>query len=483
MTASKVLFFCCLSFIFGIFVASFFNFSFPVLFLVLILALFLISIFSKYQNFLVAGICLLFFVLGIWRYQSYLSKVKSQEIKNFIGKEISIFGIIDEEPRIKEKTIIFSVMTEKGKILVKTGRYPEFEYGEKIKITGILKEPESFSGFDYKNYLLKNGILVEIDFPKIEKLKENFGNPIKRELIHLKGKLKSSLKENLPVLHAGILEALLFGEEEDISNEWKEKLNKTGTRHIVAVSGMNITIVSFLVLNFLLFFGFWRKQAILLSLFLIFLYVLMIGAPVSAIRAAIMGTLLLIAQYLGRQSESSRIIFLAGAIMLFLNPLLLRYDIGFQLSFLATLGLIYLSPVFQEIFKKFPNFLEARNNLVSTLSAQAFAFPILLYNFGQFSLISPLPNILILWLLPFLTIFGFVFSFLGIFSKTLGYLLSFPAWLFLSFILKVIDFFSKIPFSSINLKINPIFLFLSYLILLSLTFYFQRKINQPIFLR
>jgi competence protein ComEC len=209
----------------------------------------------------------------------------------------------------------------------------------------------------------------------------------------------------------------------------------------------------------------------------------MIGAPSSAIRAAIMGTLVLIAQYFGRQSESSRIIFLAGATMLFLNPLLLRYDIGFQLSFLATLGLIYLSPVFQEIFKKFPNFLEMRNNLISTLSAQTFVFPILIYNFGQFSLISPLPNILILWLLPFLTIFGFIFSFIGIFSKILGYLLSFPAWFFLSFVLKVIDFFSKFPFSSINLKVNIIFLLLSYLILFFLTFYFQRKISQPIFLR
>jgi competence protein ComEC len=483
MTPSKILFYFCLSFIGGIFFSSFFKVSFSLLISILIFAVFLISVFPKSQNLLVFGFCILFFVFGIFRYQSYFSKIQNQEIKNFIGTEISIFGIIDEQPRVGEKIITFPVKTEKGKILVKARRYPEFEYGEEIKIAGTLKEPESLSGFNYKNYLLKDGILAEIDFPQIEKTGENFGNPIKKILIFLKERLKNSLKENLLPLHSGILEALLFGEEEDIPKDWKEKLNKTGTRHIVAVSGMNITIISFLILNTLLIFGFWRKQAISLSLILIFFYVLMIGAPQSAIRAAIMGALVLIAQYFGRQSESSRALFLAAAAMLFFNPLLLMYDIGFQLSFLATFGLIYLSPVFQEIFKKFPNFLELKNNLVSTISAQTFVLPILLYNFGQFSLISPLPNILILWLLPFLTIFGFVFSFIGIFSKTLGYLLSFPAWLFLSFILKVIDFFSKIPLSSIDLKVNLIFLLFSYSILFFLTFYFQRKINQPIFLR
>jgi hypothetical protein len=142
MTLSKALFYFCFSFIGGIFIASFLEIPPFVLFSFLIIALILISLFPKSQKFLVFGFCILFFVSGIFRYQNYLSKIQNQEIKNFVGKEISILGIVDDEPKIREKSIIFPLKTEKGKILVKAKRYPEFEYGEKVKISGILKEPE-----------------------------------------------------------------------------------------------------------------------------------------------------------------------------------------------------------------------------------------------------------------------------------------------------------------------------------------------------
>lgn len=192
----------------------------------------------------------------------------------------------------------------------------------------------------------------------------------------------------------------------------------------------------------------------------------MIGAPASAIRAGIMASLLLIAQYFGRFSTASRAIIFAATLMLLQNPLILRLDIGFQLSFLATLGLIHLQPILSDYFKKIPNFFQLRNNLSATLSAQTFVFPILVYNFGQISIISPITNILILPLIPFLTILGFIFSFIGIFWQILGQFFSWPAWLLLTYILKIIDFSSKIPFASLIFKnIHWIFLIISYLIL------------------
>jgi competence protein ComEC len=481
MTLSRTLFFCSLSFIGGIFIASFFKISLPILLSILIVALLLISVFPKSQGFLVLGFCILFFAFGIFRYQNYLSKIKNQEIKNFIGKEISIFGIVDEEPKIKEKTITFSLKTDKGKILVKTRRYPEFEYGEKVKITGILKEPEAKNSFNWKNYLLKDGILVEMDFPEIEKTGENFGNSIKKISIFLKKKIEEVIKQNLSPLHSALLKSLLFGEEEEIPFEWKEKLNQTGTRHIAAVSGMNITIISNLILSFLLFLGLWRHHAFYLSIFLISFYVLMIGAPSSAIRAAIMGILYLTAQYFGRLSSGERPVVFAATLMLFFNPLLLRYDIGFQLSFLAILGIIYFSQFFFEKMKNFPKLI--KESLTSTLSAQIFTFPILIYNFGQISLISPFTNVLILPLLPTITILGFIFSFFGMIWEILGYLFSFPCWLLLSYLLKVVELCSKIPYSFLTLKVNFLFLLISYSILIPLALYLNKKFSQPLFLR
>jgi competence protein ComEC len=480
MTPSQILFYFCLFFIAGIFVASFFKFPFAFLLLISTLSLILISIFPKSRSLLFFAFCVLFFVFGIFRYQNYFSKIQNQEIKNFVGKEVSIFGIVDDEPKIREKSIIFPLKTEKGKILVKAKKYPEFEYGEKVKISGVLKEPEAKDSFNWKNYLLKDGILVEMDFPEIEKTGENFGNPIKKFSIFLKKKIEEAMRENLPPLHSALLKSLLFGQEEEIPFEWKEKLNQTGTRHIAAVSGMNITIISSLILSFLLFLGLWRHHAFYLSIFLISFYVLMIGVPSSAIRAAIMGILYLTAQYFGRISSGERPVVFAATLMLLFNPLLLRYDIGFQLSFLAILGIVYFYQFFFEKFKKSPKLI--KESLASTLSAQIFTFPILIYNFGQISLISPLSNVLILPLLPVITILGFIFSFFGIIFESFGYFFSFPCWLLLGYLLKVVDLCSKIPYSFLVLKVNPIFLSICYLILVPLALYLNKKFSQPAFL-
>ena len=481
MTPSKILFYLCLSFVGGIFVASFFKISLPLFLSILTLVIFIISVFQKSQNLLVLGFFVLFFAIGIFRFQNYFSKIQNQEIKNFVEKEISIFGIVEDEPKIREKSIVFPVKTEMGKILIKARRYPELEYGEKVKITGVLKNPDAKGSFNWKNYLLKDGILVEMNFPEIERTGEKSGNLIKKFSIFLKKKIEEAVKQNLPPLHSALLKSLLFGEEQDLPFEWKEKLNQTGVRHIAAVSGMNITIISSLILSFLLFLGLWRHHAFYLSIFLISFYVLMIGAPSSAIRAAIMGILFLTAQHFGRIASGERSVVFSATLMLLFNPLLLRYDIGFQLSFLAILGIIYFYQFFFEKLRKFPKTI--REGLSSTLSAQIFTFPILIYNFGQISLISPLTNLLILPLLPVITILGFVFSFFGTILQPIGSFLSFPSWFLLSYLLKVVDLFSKIPFSFLALKVNFLFLLVSYSLLVFLALHLNKKFSQPIFLR
>jgi competence protein ComEC len=444
-----------------------------------------------------------------------LSKIENSPLQKFIEKEVTLIGLINEEPEIKERSIKFEVKINKieEKILVTTNRYPEYQYGDKLKITGKLEEAQEFAaskeaslapsgreGFNYKNYLLKDGILAVMNFPKIELvdasaqlsvnpelaewIEKNQGNFLKKSLISFRQKLEESLNKTLSRPHSAILEALLFGKEENISKNWKEKLNLTGTRHIAAVSGMNITIISDLIFGFLLWLGLWRHQAFYFSTILIIFYILMIGAPASAIRAGIMGLLLLTAQHFGRFSTSSRAIVLAATLMLFQNPLILRWDIGFQLSFLATMGMIHLQSVLQDFLKKIPKFFQLRNNLSTTLAAQIFVFPILIYNFGQISIISPLTNIFILPLIPIITILGFIFSFLGIFWQQLAQILSWPAWLGITYILKIVDFSSKISWASLIFKnIHWIFLIISYSILAIIVRRLQERFARPSFLR
>jgi len=422
MTVSKILLYFCLFFIGGIFISSILNISQLITLGFLILGLILISVFWKYKKLKVIGFCILFLILGILRHETLELRIIKSELKQFNDSEekITLIGIVSDEPDLKEKSQRLTVKaeslnetkTEEGKVLIALYRYPEYKYGDKIKAIGELKTPsDDINGFNYRDYLQKDGIYSVMDFPKIEIIGQNFGSPIMKTLFSFKNKFKETAQKFISPPQEGFLEALVFGDEENLSKEWKDKLNLTGTRHITAVSGMNITIISVLLLNFLLALGLWRSQAFYFSIILLILYILMIGAPASGVRAGIMAGVFLTAQHFGRMSAASRAVVFTLTLMLFLNPLLLKLDVGFQLSFLAILGMIYLQPIFSDFFKKIPNFkfFPLKTTLSATLSAQVFTLPILIYNFGYISIISPIANILIVPFLAPITILIFIF--------------------------------------------------------------------------
>ena len=482
MTASKIFLYFCLSFILGIFISSMLG-SLPgsevyLLLPGLILGIFLISLFWQCKKFVVIGFCILFLVLGISRHQMAENQSTKHEIPaspaggRNTDEIITLTGIIAEEPDVREKIQKLTIKTEEiQRVLVTTNRYPEYKYGDKLKITGFLETPPVFEGFNYKDYLKKDGIYSVMNWPKTELTGSGFGNPAMGILLSFKYKFKETVRRFVSPPEAGILEALIFGDEGQISNEWKEKLNITGTRHIVAVSGMNITIIASLILSFFLALGFWRGQAFYFSIILLTLYILMLGAPASALRAGIMGGILLLGQNSGRMVQSWRLLFFAATFMLALNPLLLRLDVGFQLSFLATLGIIFLQPIFSNWFRKIikPEFkiFPVRTTLSATLSAQVFTWPILIYNFGYISLVSLITNILIVPILAPLTVLIFLFGLVSMPFYFLGWIFYLPVWLGLAYLVKIIDIFSSIPFASLGMEnIHWLWLLVSYLILI-----------------
>jgi len=460
----------------------------------LIFGLILISVLLKYKKIAIAGFCILFLTLGIWRHQEAETQISKSKLQIYNDKNelITLIGVVSDEPDIWDKSVKLKVTPKEffqnstgqesekleidgepinasGNILITTRRYPEYQYGDKLKITGKLEAPVAdINGFNYQDYLKKDGIYSVMSWPEIELLGKGFGNPVMNILFSFKNKFKETAQNFISPPQEGFLEALIFGDENNISQEWKNKLNFTGTRHIAAVSGMNITIISALLLSFLLSLGFWRNQAFYFSVILLVLYILMIGAPASAVRAGIMGGLFMAAQHLGRMSAASRAVVFASTIMLFFSPLLLKLDVGFQLSFLAIIGMIYLQPIFSEFLKKIPNFkyFPLRTTLSATLSAQVFTLPILIYNFGYIPLISPITNILIVPFLAPITILIFIFGFGGIIFYSLGFILSLPTWLVLTYLTKVIDIFSQFPFASLKIEnVSWVFLVIAYLIL------------------
>ena len=466
----------------------------------LIIGIFLISLFWPRKNPVVIGFSVLFFVLGIWRFQAADLHFQNNNLKEYVGREekIILVGVIDDEPKTGQKSSALTLRAEllmlgekhtiiRGRILINTARYPEYHYGEKIQVRGFLEYPsEDIDGFNYKKYLKKENIYSIMNWPETELIGTGFGNPLMQKLYSFKNKFEEGSRSLMPLPQEGILEALVFGDESNITKDFKEKLNLSGTRHITAVSGMNITIIASLILPFMLSLGFWRQHAFYITVFLLIFYILVVGASASAVRAGIMAFVFLFAQHMGRFSSAGRAIVFSATLMLFQNPFILFSDVGFQLSFLAIMGIAYLQPIFAILFAKIPdvNFFPLKSTLIATLSAQVFTIPILIYNFGYISLAAPLTNILIVPFLAPATILVFLFGLSSFLFFPLASLLFWPAWLFLTYIVMVIDYFSKIPFAALSFNnISLIWFVAVYSSIGFITWKLNKKYSSPIFLR
>jgi len=249
MTKSKIFLYFCLSFIFGIGSSSFFRISQILLLGLLILAIILITVLRRQKKIIIIGFCILFFIVGILRYQKIESGIMNNELRKYNDsiEKVALVGVVMNEPDVKEKVVILTIgveqltinnkqLTVNGRVLVTANRYPEYDYGDKVAIIGKLKSPsEDIEGFNYRNYLLKDKIYSVMEWPEIKLLGKGFGSKFMATLFSFKNRFKETTSKFLPFPQEGFLEALLFGDEENISKEWKEKLNITGTRNIAAV--------------------------------------------------------------------------------------------------------------------------------------------------------------------------------------------------------------------------------------------------------
>ena len=268
--------------------------------------------------------------------------------------------------------------------------------------------------------------------------------------------LTNILARLLPDPHAGLLAGLLFGTKATLPKELYNQLVSTGTIHIIALSGMNITILINLVANTIhSFVG--KKVASVFTIGVIVWFVWFVGPSATIIRAAIMGSLTLIALVFGRQQWALLSLALAVGGMLVLNFSWL-FDISFQLSVLATLGII----LFGKTMKTHGNggfFIKAREevfyflkqNFQLTLAAQVFTVPLIFFHFHRLSLIAPITNVAIAWVIPLVTTLGWVASIAGWIYLPLGFLPAWMSWVLLEYLVRTVQTLSRVPFASVGL--------------------------------
>ncbi len=374
--------------------------------------------------------------------------------------ELSHFrGTVVEQPDIRDGSARFVLS---GGVLLVTERHAGHRYGDILEIKGRIVPPEPFDGFDYPGYLAKDGIRLVAYHPEVEKVGHE--RTIWSLPISLKEKAVANLRSSLPEPHSSIAAAMLLGEKRGISSKWQEKLSAVGIRHVTAVSGLHVTVAA--AIATILFAGLGGRRKTFFVIGTIFIFVLMTGMQPSAIRAGMMGGCLAVAGLVGRMSSSSRNVLSAASLMLLFNPLLLKYDMGFQLSFLAVIGIIRLSPSIGERLHFLPSI--AREVTAMSLSAYIFTLPVALYHFGQASLVFPVANLLIVPILHLVMMLGLAFIFLSLVFAPIASVAAVPLWILLSYFIGVVDLLSGLSWASVAVgSVGPALTAAFYLVLLT----------------
>ncbi len=444
MRLYNLAFYFCIFFILGVLVAGLkFNLLLICLLTLLggILFLFIGFIKNKKEFFWLAGL-FLSIILGSFYYLIW-DKAQNKSVNIIFNQNIVFNGLViaDPERGNQQKLVIELEPPYQGNVLVKEKAYPSFNYGDGIKIEGVIKKPESQS---YADYLAKNGIFGVVDYPKSELVVVNQGSKIKTLLFEIKQKFVANFQKILPQEKAAFLSGIILGERAEFSQELKDAMSKSGTTHLVALSGYNISIIVLALSGFLTCF-FSRRLTFILTILTILGFTIMTGAEASVIRAAIMGFIALLAGQIGRARSIRNAIVLAAFIMIIFNPMVLNFDVGFQLSFLALIGIVYLEPTLRKILKinEDDGLLGWRKNFLTTTSAQLAVAPLLIINFSQFSLSSLLANVLILEAIPITMFLGFISGGIGFIFRPISFILGWFMNLILGYELWIIEVFAK----------------------------------------
>lgn len=370
----------------------------------------------------------------------------------------------------------YGISEEYGKVLLNFAMHSNIVRGSITRIKCTLKSPKEFNDFNYQKYLLMHKVnyICNVNSYKLIGYNNNFLNKI----ASVRRQLEGNISKMMPAPESGLANGLIFGGDDRLSKELQNSFAITGMSHIVAVSGYNVSIIVFAVIAVGIFFGFWRKQAALLSVIAVIIFVAMIGFPASGVRAAIMGTIVLFSVVFGRVTNSLNLVIIASTFMLLWSPLQLRYDVGFQLSFLAVIGILTIYPIFEKLIVIKYKAFTLTEIFFLTISAQIFVLPIIVINFHIFSFSSIITNLLVLPILPITMLLVFFASIFSTISFFIAYLFIWLAYFLLYYEIFIIEFFANQKWSNLVIENFPISLsILYYLALFTIIYYFKKRLK------
>ncbi|MSU75973.1 ComEC family competence protein [Patescibacteria group bacterium] len=385
--------------------------------------------------------------LGVWRVAAAPLSAPPGDIYEVAKRTVKGTGVVLGFPQYtngrQQAVVKLEARGYSGKTLVTLEPYPALSPGDVVSFEGSLKEPKAFEGFDYQKYLAKDGIYTVAYNPKLkitghQSTLDRIIYPVRQAFLERLGRLYQE-----PV--AGFLSAILIGERSGLPDSLQSAFRKTGTVHVMALSGYNISILIAAVIAIL-----GRSLSVIwISFFIIFAFVILVGPSPSVVRAALMGSFLLLGQIFGRPQLAMLACMVTAAAMLANNPWSLRYDLGFDLSFLATLGILAWEEPVRNLLTWLP---EGIKEIVSaTVSASLPTTPLIALTFGTVSLISPVANVLVVPAIPWLMLGAFVSAVVGLVVMPLASVIALFVQFVTEFILGTVDFLANIPGGSITL--------------------------------
>jgi competence protein ComEC len=385
-------------------------------------------------------------------------------------EDIEIFGLVISEPDTREFNTRVIIQIEKFKIhnqefypkeekaLLILSRYSDINYADKIIFYGKPKKPENFYNengleFDYVNFLAKDNIYTILSYPKKIEIIKNHDFNFTGEIFKIKQNFIFNVKKIIPSPESELLGGILLGIKTALGQEIETAFRRVGLIHIVVLSGYNVTIIAEAILRSLFFLP--QIFSVLLGSFFIIIFSIMVGSGATVIRASIMAILALVARLFYQKYNVNKALFLAGFVMLLQNPKILLHDPSFQLSFLATFGLINFGKKMDEKIKFITSKFNIKELTIATVSTQIAVLPLLVKMTGEVSVISLPVNLIVLPTIPFLMLTGFlsgVFSFINIqIFNWIANLFGYVTYFGLKYIIEISLYFSNFDFAVLKL--------------------------------
>ncbi len=401
---------------------------------------------------------------------------QGSDIARHNGFSGTITGLVASQPRLRGDRIQLRLDSEtifvnsqlhetSGLVLVEADRGAAAQYGDRIRATGRLEVPATWDTFSYADYLGRQGVFSILRNAGLEVVDTGQGNAILSALIRLRKIVQRGIASATPEPQAGLLTGILLGDEDGISPALKDAFSRVGASHVVAISGFNMVIVSGIVIR--VSSGFFRRNKTVVTLnalSVIAMYSLFVGASPGILRAALMSCLLVVGSQLDRRTFVPTSLAFAALLLSLQDPNVLL-DIGFQLSFLAVLGLgLFADPLsarFRRLLEKLlpvrsaallHNFLN--EPLIVSIAAQITTLPLIVLYFGRLSLAALPVNALIVPAQPVLLLLGMAAAVVYAFVPALGTLLFWADLLFLSWTIAVVRAFASLPFAEIILDLD-----------------------------